>query len=164
MVQQDFFHHLEFWVIVTHELLHDYFEYVGFVRWNSAVFRCVKPVPAEAIPASLRDLGLAQLSRLMRRHIARYELPYQCGMLLCALAFLHLDFGSIDEACRIYSEVSARYASEFWVAEATKDLAAELRRLEQRGQTDSSGWVREEPVAQAPDTAIILFQRSLPTF
>ena len=40
VVQQDFFHHLEYWVILTQELLHEHFEYIGCVRWNSAVFRC----------------------------------------------------------------------------------------------------------------------------
>ena len=156
VVQQDFFHHMEFWVIVTHELLHEYFEYVGFVRWNSAVFRCVKSVPVEAIPVNLRALGLARLSRLIRDHIARYQEPYQCGILLCALAFLHLDFGGVDEARRICSEVGARYASAFWVAEAMKDLAAELRAAEQRGQIDTSGWVQEELIPEAQDTAAAL--------
>jgi hypothetical protein len=127
-VQQDFFHHMEFWVVIMHELLHEYFEYVGFVRWNSAVFRCVKSVPAEAIPTSLRDLGLAELGRLMRRHIDRHQEPYQRGMLICALAFLHLDFGDVDEARKIHAEVGATYAAEYWVAEALKDLGAQLVR------------------------------------
>jgi hypothetical protein len=128
VVQQDFFHHMEFWVVIMHELLHEYFEYVGFVRWNSAVFRCVKSVPAEAIPTSLRDLGLAELGRLMRRHIDRHQEPYQRGMLICALAFLHLDFGDVDEARKIHAEVGATYAAEYWVAEALKDLGAQLVR------------------------------------
>ncbi|HZF77467.1 MAG TPA: class I SAM-dependent methyltransferase [Acetobacteraceae bacterium] len=140
VVQQDFFHHMEFWVIITQELLHDYFEYVGFVRWNTAVFRNVRPVPPEAIPPDLRALGLAELDRLMRRHIARHTESYQVGMLTCALACLHLDFDSLDEARRLHSIVSARYAGEHWVDEAAKDVANLLRAAEQAGRTDTAGW------------------------
>jgi hypothetical protein len=130
VVQQDFFHHLEYWVIVAQELLHDYFEYVGFIRWNTAVFRCVKAVDPAAIPLRLRELGLPELDRLLRKQIARHDAPYQVGMLSCALAFLHLDFGSIEEARNIYEEVSAKYTAEHWVAEALKDLGAALANLD----------------------------------
>jgi hypothetical protein len=131
VIQQDFFHHREYWIIITHEILQEFFEYIGFVKWNSAVFRCVKPVDPAVIPPALRDLGLPELDRQFRRHIARYENPYQLGMLSCALAFLHLDFGNVRQAREIHAEVSHKYASEYWVAEAVKDLAAELEKYTQ---------------------------------
>ena len=83
------------------------------------------------IPPALRDLGLPELDRQFRRHIARYENPYQLGMLSCALAFLHLDFGNVRQAREIHAEVSYKYASEYWGAEAVKDLAAELEKYTQ---------------------------------
>jgi len=126
VVQQDFFHHLEYWVIITQELLHEHFEYLGFVKWNTAMFRCISLVAPTAIPPRLRDLGLSELDHLLCRHIARYDNPYQLGILKCALAFLHLDFDSLDEARRLNAEVNAHYAGGHWVAEALKDLAAEL--------------------------------------
>jgi hypothetical protein len=130
VIQQDFFHHREYWVILTQELLQDYFEYICFIRWNTAVFRCVKAVDQAAIPLRLRELGLPELDRLLRRHIARHNAPYQVGMLSCALAFLHLDFGSIEEARHIHEEVSAKYTAEHWVTEALKDLRAALAKLD----------------------------------
>jgi hypothetical protein len=110
--------------------LQDYFEYIGFIRWNTAVFRCVKAAEPAAIPLRLRELGLAELDRLLRRHIARHDAPCQVGMLSCALAFLHLDFGSIEEARQIHEEVKAKYTAEHWVAEALKDVGAALAKLD----------------------------------
>ncbi len=128
VVQQDFFHHLEYWVILTQELLHDHFEYIGCVRWNSAVFRCLTAVPESAIPARLRDLGFDELDRLFERHIQRYEGRYEIDMLSCARAFLHLEFGRTELPLGIYQDVSARQRGEYGFAQTLEHLSQTLAR------------------------------------
>jgi len=126
VVQQDFFHHLEYWVILTHELLHEHFEFIGCVRWNSAVFRCLTPVPESAIPVRLRDFGLDELDRLLERHIQRYEGRYEIDMLSCARAFLHLEFGQTDLPLRIYKDVSASQRGQHGFVQTLEHLKEAL--------------------------------------
>lgn len=126
VVQQDFFHHLEYWVVLTQELLSPYFQYLGCVRWNSAVFRAVAPVPPDAIPPRLRDLGLERLDALFERHLGRYSAPYELDMLRCARAFLHLDFGERALPDRVLEDVSARQRGEFAFAQTLADLSDAL--------------------------------------
>jgi hypothetical protein len=55
VIQQDLVHWGHPWCAITMELLDDYFEFLGFVTFSSAVYRVRKPVPAEAIPTRLKD-------------------------------------------------------------------------------------------------------------
>jgi hypothetical protein len=109
VIQQDFFHQWEYWTILTMELLKDYFEYVGFVRWNSAVYQCVRAIPVDVIPRNLRALGLDRLRELLAAQIARHQEPYLRGMLQTAMVGLLRDFHAYEEA----AEVARRTASEF---------------------------------------------------
>lgn len=124
VVQQDFFHHREYWVILIMELLDEYFEYIGFVRWNTAVFRCVKALSRERIPDRLRDLGLPELERLLRRSIARHDVPYCVAMLNCALLGLYIDFGEVGKAAALRQQILARYADLPMIAAAVAEFPA----------------------------------------
>jgi hypothetical protein len=126
VVQQDFFHHLEYWVILTQELLHEHFEYIGCVRWNSAVFRCLTGVPESAIPVRLRDLGLDELDRLFERHIQRYEGRYEIDMLSCARAFLHLEFGRTDLPRQVYEDVMSTQRDDYGFSRTLEHLGQML--------------------------------------
>ena len=126
LVQQDLFHNQEYWLAATQELLHDKFEYIGFAKWNSGVFRCIEPISVDDVPPRLRDLGLEELDRLVRRHIERYDDPYIVGILSCGLASLHLDFCDVDTARTIYDQVAQHYSQFQWVAQALQELSGAL--------------------------------------
>jgi hypothetical protein len=110
------------------ELLAEYFEYIGFVKWNSAVYRCVRRVPPDAIPEDLRSLGLARLSDLIKASIVRHTDSYLVGILRAALIGLYLDFCDYDQANEIATLVLAEHGNEPMVTQAIRDfgLAREI--------------------------------------
>lgn len=122
VIQQDLYHQYEYWTIITMELLADYFEYVGFVKWNSAVYRCVRRVPPDVIPEDLRGLGLALLSNMIKTTIARHTDPYLVGILRAALIGLYVDFGDYDQATEMSTLVLAEHYSEPMVIQAIKNF------------------------------------------
>jgi hypothetical protein len=122
VIQQDFFHQWEYWTILTMELLKDYFEYVGFVRWNSAVYRCTRSIPIDVIPRDLRSLGLDYLRDLLHTQIARHEDAYLRGILKAALIGLLRDFGAFEEAAEIASVVMLESSGQPAVIQAIKEF------------------------------------------
>jgi len=122
VIQQDFFHQWECWTVLTMELLRDYFEYVGFVRWNSAVYRCTRAVPLHVIPEDLRSLGLDRLRELMNAAIERHKDGYLRGMLNTALIGLLKDFGAHQDALQLGQRVARNFSDQPIVIQAVKDL------------------------------------------
>jgi hypothetical protein len=122
VIQQDFFHHAEGWIIAAMELLYDKFEYIAFVPGNSAVFRLKTAIDANDLPAELRQLGLPRLQELMRRHAERYSDGFQRGMILAALAAIYNEFGDRATALESAHEALAISGEAFWVAEGLRDV------------------------------------------
>ena len=124
VIQQDFFHQWECWTILTMELLNDYFEYVGFVRWNTAVYRCTRAIPLEAIPEDLRALGLERLRSLLDAQLARHADPYLRGMLTTAMIALLRDFGSHLDAQELAGKALRDFSDQPIVIEAVRQFGA----------------------------------------
>ncbi|MBI1187462.1 MAG: hypothetical protein GC206_09060 [Alphaproteobacteria bacterium] len=123
VIQQDLFHQHEYWTIITMELLADYFEYIGFVKWNSAVYRCTRPIPLDVIPENLRSLGLERLAALISASIARHEGdPYLRGILKTALIGLYREFGAGAEAAELAAIVAADHPDQPLVMQALKEF------------------------------------------
>lgn len=122
VLQQDFFHHYCPWLIATMELLHEHFEYVGFAKWNTGVFRCISPVDFSKRPATLRGLPYEKLADLLRSHRERYSDHYQKGILACAEIVLARDFGREDEMQRIGLATKEAYGEHPEVAIALWQL------------------------------------------
>lgn len=122
VIQQDFFHQWEYWTILTMELLKDYFEYVGFVRWNSAVYQCTHAVPLDVIPKNLRALGLDRLRGLLDAQIARHQEPYLRGMLQTAMVCLLRDFEAYGYAAEIANKAVLEFAGQPIVIDALKQV------------------------------------------
>jgi hypothetical protein len=122
VIQQDFFHFAEEWLIASMELLWEKFDYVGHVLLNTAVFRLRESIAPDQVPVNLRGLGLERLEALIRRHADRHDDPFRKGMVLSALAKLYLEFGEQSKA-----EWAARAAidianNDFWVVEGVRSL------------------------------------------
>mgnify|MGYP004060406067 CR=1 FL=1 len=94
------------------ELLCEHFEYIGGVRENTAVYRCIKKIEPEHITDDLRSLGLDKLSDLLRSAIAKREEHFEKGMLTTALSALYLDFGQVEKAREIAIACLAEYGDE----------------------------------------------------
>ena len=58
LVQQDYFHFRNPWIVAQMELLRDHFDLLAYTESNSAIFRCVK----EVTPDSLRETSWSNLS------------------------------------------------------------------------------------------------------
>ena len=122
VIQQDFFHFAEEWLVAGMELLWDKFEYVGYVPLNTAVFRLRKKIETNDLPKNLRQLGIDVLESLIRRHADRHPEPFQKGMVLSALAKLYVEFdqrGKAEKAARSALETSN---NDFWVADGLRSL------------------------------------------
>ena len=121
VVQQDFFHNWEFWIIITMELFQDRFEYIGYAPWNTAVFRSIAQIEADEVPRELRSLGLPKLAALLERHIERYDDPYLKAMLTTGLARLYQDFN--ETASAEHAAAAALGLSDHWlVVEALRQM------------------------------------------
>jgi hypothetical protein len=111
VIQQDFFHHWCPWLVATMEIFHDHFEFIGFARWNTGVFRCTSPVDLAKRPRVLRELPFEELETLLRRHTERYHDPYLKGILQCALIVLYKEFGRQEEAAALGSRVRSEFGA-----------------------------------------------------
>ncbi len=110
LVQQDFIHPGCPWLAVEMELLGDYFELIGSVGGISAVFRCTRSVPLDAVPADLRAaLAPDEMLALFGRAAERFS-GADRGMLECARAALMQMLGRHDDALAHLVEVEREYA------------------------------------------------------
>lgn len=139
VIQQDLVHWGHPWCAIAMELLADHFEYLGWVWFSSAVYRCVRPVAAGDLPASLlRDLSLKESLDFVERAATRLGEPIGGSVRLSGAVVLgsHHRFAAarahIDEIRGAYSDDAIPYLSEgFAHLEAWIDKA-EARSL--RGQ------------------------------
>ena len=127
IIQQGFVFEWCPWLAVTMEYLADYFEYVAFVEYNSAVYLHTRSIPTEVLQVKLRDLPLRQKIELMDRAIGRFS-GYAKGVLECAKAALLLEGGQARKAMEMLDHVRERYAEDHVVLRATDGVDAAARR------------------------------------
>lgn len=120
VVQQDYFHQAEEWLIASMELLWDKFDYVAYVPLNTAVFRLRTAITAEDLPTSMRSLGLERLAALIRRQVDRHDDPFQKGMILTALAKLYVEFDDRECALAVAQTALDVSSRQQWVVEGLR--------------------------------------------
>ena len=139
VVQQDLVFSLYPWLALTMEHLHEEFQPVAFVEYNSVVYLCRRPVP-EGVSSSLRELTTEQRLELMDRAVDRFR-GYPRGLLLLAKAVLLRDCGFDAEARAEATAVRREYGDHIAVAYALMPL---------RGWLPEGQLSRAEPSPAAP--------------
>jgi len=119
VIQQDLVHWGHPWYAIAMELLADHLEYLGWVWFSSAVYRCVRPVSAQDLPGSLlRDLTLQESLELVDRAAERFGEPIGGSVRLSGAVVLasHGRFAAararVDEIRGSYSDAAVPYISE----------------------------------------------------
>jgi hypothetical protein len=120
VVQQDLVFSLYPWLALTMEHLHEEFQPVAFVEYNSVVYLCRRPVP-EGVSSSLRELTTEQRLELMDRAVDRFR-GYPRGLLLLAKAVLLRNCGFDAEARAEATAVRREYGDHIAVAYALMPL------------------------------------------
>jgi hypothetical protein len=109
VIQQDLVHWGHPWCAIVMELLADRFEYLGWVFYGSAVYRCVRPVRAEELQPGLLDrLSADDMLDLLERAAVRIGEP-AAGFLRLSGAVVLASHGDCDGARRRVAEVRAVY-------------------------------------------------------
>lgn len=104
LIQQDYVHVGEPWVALLMEILEEYFERLHFIYGATAVYRLIKPIPAELLNHNLRDMPLAEMDWHMENAI-RKATPAIAEVLKCCQAALKIEKKDIDGADRIVAGI-----------------------------------------------------------
>jgi len=133
VVQQDQVHWGHPWCAMTMELLAEYVEYLGFVFFSSAVYRVVRPIPRDALPAPLLQTMTADRAvDLIDRFAARVGEPFAGHVRLSAAVAL-ATFGGYDEARARVADVARGYSDETvpYISQGLDEMPSWIDRLEQ---------------------------------
>jgi len=112
VIQQDLVHWGHPWCAIVMELLADRFEYLGWVWYSSAVYRCVRSVDAADLPSSLlTKLSTAEMLALLDRAADRFGEPFAGSLRLSGAVVLgaHREYQAARDRV---DEVRARYTTE----------------------------------------------------
>jgi hypothetical protein len=107
VIQQDQVHWGHPWCAIMMEHLADHFEYLGWVWYSSAVYRCRHPITAVPVPM-LERLSCTEMLGLLDRFAARAGEP-AAGSVRLSGAFVLAAFGRLSEARARVAEISANY-------------------------------------------------------
>jgi hypothetical protein len=109
LVQQDYIHEGHFWIHITMEFLIEYFTYVEFIEYSSAIYILRKPIPQQMIDGCMWDtLSKDDKFRLMDSAISRWQ-GYEKGVLECARAFMRARLGDRDGALEDLERIRTDY-------------------------------------------------------
>jgi predicted O-methyltransferase YrrM len=98
VIQQDLVHWGHPWCAIVMELLADRFEYLGWIPYSSAVYRCVAPIREDDLPAHLlTELSCEEMLGLVERAALRVGEPGAGPVRLSAVRVLG-SCGRFDEA------------------------------------------------------------------
>jgi hypothetical protein len=126
VIQQDFVFEWCPWLAVTMEHLADYFEYTGFVEYNTTVYLNTRPIPPDMLNVKLWNLPVDRKIEFMDRAIGRFS-GYAKGMLECAKAALVLECGRANQAIEILTQVRERYPQDQIIIRAANGVEAAAR-------------------------------------
>ena len=107
VVQQDLVHWGHPWCAIIMEALCDHFEYLGWVWYSSAVYRCVTPVRQLPVPL-LDNFTCDEMVALVDRAAERFGEPVSASVRMSAAVVLAA-FGRIDEALARISAIEATH-------------------------------------------------------
>jgi hypothetical protein len=125
VVQQDFVHEFCPWIAVTMGRLEPYFELVG-VRSSSAVYRCIRPLPADAAAEPGSSLPAERKLQLFERGIAPLR-GRSRGIVECARAYLLFDLHGLDAGLEEISALRGRHGSDRVLRARIGDTEAGMR-------------------------------------
>jgi hypothetical protein len=110
LVQQDYVQEAHFWIHITMEALHEYFDYVEFVEYSSTIYLLKKAIPRHVLDGcmwnALRD---DDKLRLMDNAINRWQ-GFPKGVIECCRALMRASwFGDRDGALRDLDRIRDAY-------------------------------------------------------
>ena len=112
VIQQDLVHWGHPWCAIVMELLADHFEYLGWVWYSSAVYRCVRAISERDLPASLlAECSSSQMLELLDRAAERLGEPI-AGTLRLSGAVVLGSHGEYRAARERVDDVRAVYTTE----------------------------------------------------
>lgn len=112
VIQQDLVHFGHPWCALTMELLSEHFEYLGHVKYSSALYRTTSPIDPDELPLKLLEHVPADDGvRLMEQTAERVGEPQEAFLRLAA-AILLTFHGQLDRASRIADEVGEKYSEQ----------------------------------------------------
>jgi hypothetical protein len=110
LIQQDYVHEAHFWIHITMEYLHEYFTFIEFVEYSSAVYLLRKSIPREELEGCMWNaLTISDKLRLMDNAVRRWQ-GYPRGVIECARALLEADLGDHESALKSLDRITAEYA------------------------------------------------------
>jgi hypothetical protein len=104
ILQQDYIHFHEYWIHLTMEYFHEYFEFLETMWGGTAVFKYVKKIPDELLRTNLQALSVEEKSALLERERARRPAPIQ-EMIKAVHANMLLDAGRLEEAQKMFDRI-----------------------------------------------------------
>jgi hypothetical protein len=112
LIQQDYVHEWQPWILVSMELLHEYFLPLDYFDYGSAVYLCLRTPTREAVAAAdVARLSLATQLAILERAATRVPARY-VPVIGNARAKLLIDFGRYDEAKDAVAEVWRRWPDD----------------------------------------------------
>jgi MMP 1-O-methyltransferase len=109
VVQQDLVHWGHPWCAIATELLAGRFEYLGWVPYSSAAYRCVRPIRDGDLPADLlAEISCEEMLDLVERAARRIGEPGAGAVRLSAVRVLG-SCGRLEQARDRLAELGARY-------------------------------------------------------
>lgn len=107
VIQQDLVHWAHPWCAVVMEHLGEHFEYLGWVWYSSAVYRCRTPIEDVPVPM-LERFSCDEMLALVDRAAARVGEP-AAGSVRLSGAFVFATFGRLGDARARVAEIAAAY-------------------------------------------------------
>lgn len=112
LIQQDYVHEWQPWILVSMELLHEYFLPLDYFDYGSAVYFCLRTPTREAVAAAdVARLSLATQLAILERAATRVPARY-VPVIGNARAKLLIDFGRYDEAKAAVADVWRRWPDD----------------------------------------------------
>lgn len=112
VIQQDYVHEWQPWIIVSMELLREFFVPIDYFDYGSAVYLCVRVPPREAIvAANVATLPLAAQLDALERTLMRMP-PRYAPVIRMARAKLLIDFGCYGEARETIADTLQRWPQD----------------------------------------------------
>lgn len=109
VVQQDLAHWGHPWCAIVMELLAEHFEYLGWVWYSSAIYRCATKVERDEVPASLlHDLSAGEKLDLLERAARRLGEPI-AGSVRLSGAVILASHGQFAAARERVAEIRGSY-------------------------------------------------------
>ena len=131
VIQQDYVHFNEYWIHITMEYIAEYFELFYMMHGATAVYRSLRPIPADALAVDLRALPIGEKNRLLESARAKAPEPVR-EVLKTAHAKCLIEHECFDQAVEMLRSVDTEPKTEdptLQFANVARDNAGKVDRL-----------------------------------